>query len=95
MSEYIVDVPDEEAELFIARFGIEGTTMFGYRLADEIVRCRDCRNYHVVDEIFDGEDDTAVYGCGILGWKVASYGCEEPTDPDGFCAWGERKGDTE
>ena len=64
-------------------------------LSSEIVRCRDCRHYQVVDEIFDGEDDTAVYGCGILGWKVASYGCEEPTDPDGFCAWGERKGDTE
>ena len=62
---------------------------------EEIVRCRDCKHYQVVDEIFDGEDDTAVYGCGILGWKVASYGCEEPTDPDGFCAWGERKGDTE
>lgn len=43
MSEYIVEVPDEEAELFIARFGINGTTMFGYQLVDEIVRCRDCK----------------------------------------------------
>ena len=43
MSEYIVSVPDEEAELFIARFGIEGTHIFGHRLVGEIVRCRDCK----------------------------------------------------
>ena len=42
MSEYIVSVSDEEAELFIARFGIGGTQMFGHRLVGEIVRCRDC-----------------------------------------------------
>ena len=49
MSEYIVDVPDEEAELFIARFGIEGTTMFGHRLTDEIVRCSDCERWESGD----------------------------------------------
>lgn len=58
----------------------------------EIVRCRDCRYYQVVDEIFDGEDDTAIYGCELLEWKGASYCYEEPTDPNGFCAWGELKG---
>ena len=62
---------------------------------EEIVRCRDCKHYQVVDEIFDGENDTTVYGCQLLGWKRASYGCEEPTDPEGYCAWGERMGGAE
>ena len=43
MSEYIVNVSYEEAELFIARFGIGGTQMFGHQLVGEIVRCRDCK----------------------------------------------------
>ena len=71
---------------------IVGSTVSLDKVTNEcIVRCRDCRHYQVVDEIFDGEDDIAVYGCGLLEWKRASFGYEEPTDPDGFCAWGERR----
>lgn len=75
--------------------GISGKTLMVPDYIDtskEIVRCRDCRYYQVVDEIFDGEDDTAIYGCELLEWKGASYCYEEPTDPNGFCAWGELKG---
>lgn len=82
MSEYIVEVPDEEAELFIARFGINGTTMFGYQLVDEIVRCRDCKHYENHGSFAmcmrpDGDDD---YVC----WIVKS---------DDFCSRGERRTD--
>lgn len=45
MSEYIVNVSDEESEQFIARFGIDGTTLFGHQLIGEIVRCRDCEYF--------------------------------------------------
>ena len=74
MSEYIVSVPDEQAEQFIAKFGIEGTQIFGFQLTGEIVRCGDCRNYEYREHL--GRS----YCCG-----------EYPTEPDGFCAWGELK----
>ena len=44
VSEYIVEVPDEQAELFIARFGFDGTRLIGYRITGELVRCRDCKH---------------------------------------------------
>ena len=79
MSEYIVEVPDEEAELFIARFGINGTTMFGYQLVDEIVRCRDCKYYESIPE--DSGD-----WCGY--WTDRIYADARGS---GFCKWGERR----
>ena len=76
MSEYIVSVPDKEAELFIARFGIGGTTLFGHQLTDEIVRCRDC---YFAYEIEGG------YWCDrfVCG--------REHVTPNGFCAWASRR----
>lgn len=50
MSEYIVNVPDEEAEYFIARFGFENVKLMGYSLTGEIVRCKDCENLNIVGE---------------------------------------------
>lgn len=45
------------------------------RKREEIVRCRDCKHYT--------EDEMEYYHfCG--SW------CEQ-VEPDGFCAWGERK----
>lgn len=74
MSEYIVSVTDEETELFIARFGIEETRMFGHQLVGEIVRCRDCKFWATEARWF-------------------GYCIGKKFDPDGFCAWGERKVD--
>lgn len=49
---------------------------------EEIVRCRDCKHYrdHMLVVITD-VDDVCLFWHG------------EPTkvEPDGFCAWGERK----
>ena len=50
MSEFIVNVPDEDAKHFIERFGIDGTTLYGYHLTGEIVRCRDCKKLNIVGE---------------------------------------------
>lgn len=44
-------------------------------LGDEIVRCRDCKHY---------TDDEMEYYHYCGSW------CEQ-VEPDGFCAWGERR----
>ena len=81
MSEYIVSVPDEAAEYFIARFGLDGTKMMGYDLTGENIRCRDCRRFH--------PSESSLLACrfeldnGLVQWRYA--------EPDGFCKWGERK----
>lgn len=85
MTEYIVNVPDEEAEYFIARFGLEGTTLMGYHLAGEIVRCRDCAKWHHIDT-----EDGIRYGeCDE--WRRADSCCVPATNENGFCAWSARK----
>lgn len=45
---------------------------------EEIVRCRDCKNYR------PAEDDEHEDGCAL------AYAYLFETSPDGFCAWGER-----
>ena len=79
MSEYIVSVPDEKAKLFIARFGIGGTQIFGHRLVGEIVRCGDCKR---------SEETPSKWFCHRFSmFDNAGF----PVEPNGFCAWGERR----
>lgn len=105
MSEYIVNVPDEYAELFISRFGLECVKCLGYGLTSEIVRCRDCR-WFTPEETYEEYRDFAHSeimveppSCGnpercnkhydsATGKYIPVY---IVTQPDGFCAWGERK----
>lgn len=49
----------------------------------EIVRCRDCKHCEAVDGMFGGES----LACGRFD--------EATVKPDGFCAWGELRGDAE
>lgn len=77
MNEYIVNVPDKYAKLFISRFGLEDVKLLGYSLIGEIVRCKDCK--------FADEDH---YGAWGRNWHCQRSG---DVEPDGFCAWGERK----
>lgn len=80
MTEYIVNVPDEEAEYFIARFGLEGTTLMGYHLTGEIVRCRDC-TYGT--DFFHHDDER---------WQCANpYQDGDDVKPDAYCWRGKRK----
>ena len=55
----------------------------------QVVRCRDCKHYGIVCETYD---DTPVYGCHYLSFSNARIDdfAQEPQDPDGYCAWGER-----
>lgn len=67
---------------------IKGSDMCSCSLGERrerVVRCRDCEHMHVVRD-WAGLDATecwlhASHETGELG--------KEPTEPDGFCAWGE------
>ena len=50
----------------------------------EVTRCRDCKSF-ALDEI-----DKEEYGCDVEAWCYRH--CFSP-EPDGFCAWAERRGD--
>lgn len=49
-------------------------------IRERVVRCRDCKNYR------PAEDDEHEDGCAL------AYAYLFETSPDGFCAWGEEKG---
>lgn len=78
MSEYIVKLPESgAADEAVKRFGVDGSRLYGYQLTGEVVRCRDCANY-------SGEGNE-VYP----RWCMAMNA--EGIEPDGFCAWAERR----
>ena len=75
MSEYVVEVEYDT---------LNGT--FSQKRREEIVRCRDCKHMHRVRHWFGIEDECWLHAdpeSGALG--------KEPTVPNGFCAWGERR----
>lgn len=85
MSEYIefvVCVPKDEADLFIARFGRKNVKILGCLLSEEIVRCYKCR-HHRVNVWTMGDKRGTTHTCERERKQVA-------VEPDGFCAWGER-----
>lgn len=61
--------------------------IYAYEEVEELVRCRDCKHMHTVlswlgidvDECWLRADPET----GALG--------KNPTEPDGYCAWGERR----
>lgn len=76
MSEYIIDIAD-----YVPPFDPAiRTTSFG----EQIVRCRDCK--------FSINDGMQCKRHKDSGWNGNAY-CEEYAyvNPDGYCAWGERK----
>lgn len=65
--------------------GAAGDELYTVRGGGEkIVRCRDCAHY-------DARDG---FGCSLLGlWSGKTLGFNSfDMGPDGFCAWGERRG---
>lgn len=56
------------------------------RLGD-LVRCKDCRHMHTVRNWL-GMD---VNECWLHADRESGALGKEPTEPDGFCAWGERR----
>lgn len=57
------------------------------RLREPVVRCRDCKHMHTVRS-WTGAD---VDECWLHADQESGALGKEPTEPDGFCAWGERK----
>ena len=78
MSEYIefvVRVPKDEADFFIARFGRNNVKILGYSLGEEIVRCCDCvYRYGCLHLLDNGDDD--MRRCNAT--------------PEGYCGWGRK-----
>lgn len=54
---------------------------------EEIVRCRDCRHMHTVRHWLGMDVDE----CWLHADPESGALGKESTEPDGFCAWGERK----
>ena len=66
MSEYIIEEPSEHSA--------------SWRVHERIVRCRDCRKFHL-----DNSDHDYRSGWWCDRWDT------DMVRPDGFCAWGERR----
>lgn len=59
-------------------------------LTDEpIVRCRDCKHMHTVRHWLGMDVDE----CWLHADRESGALGKERTEPDGFCAWGERRDD--
>lgn len=64
----------------------EGQHLYNMWLTDVyIVRCRDCKRYQLRMEFIPTEDDE------ISEIKAKCKRTNTETQPDGFCAWGERE----
>lgn len=79
-TEYVVDFGDYRSNQFV-RLNMALIEQNGAKLRERIVRCRDCA-YICNREYANG-----------LEFHTCSYFDSEhaEVEPDGFCAWGERK----
>lgn len=76
MSEYIVEEPNEHGA--------------SWRVHERIVRCRDCKHAQVRHPL----NPITGIPAGIEDWRCDYFwnADELPeVEPDGFCAWGERR----
>lgn len=83
MSERIVDLTDVQSKTLEELVGYDAlVSLWGLPVREEIVRCKDCKQYskHEWILITDVSD-------------VCHFWGGEPTkvEPDGFCKWGERR----
>ena len=90
MSEYVVDVPDGMS-IAHASDGTYPTCCRELTMCAEVVRCRDCAFCDVTDlsGYFHGSHKHDKSLCIRVDdtWFLVK--------PDGFCAWGERRGDAQ
>ena len=57
----------------------EPRAFFAKEKVEYVVRCRDCEHYDPRD-------------AGCMCWVMAANKLLHVNNPDGFCAWGERRG---
>ena len=60
-----------------------------WQRGEYIVRCRDCKHMHAVRSWYS---DNLVDECWLHANHENALG-RYPTEPNGFCAWGERRDD--
>lgn len=79
MNEYIMEIPDYPAK--VIKDGWNVRIEWEYKQREKIVRCKDCKHY----EYWEFRDGRTAYDCARGGDYLFD------TEPDGFCAWGERR----
>ena len=80
MSEHIIETKVFAGTPFVP---IGGTD----KLREEIVRCMDCKYMHTVRSWLGMDVDE----CWLHADPESGALGKERTEPDGFCAWGERR----
>lgn len=70
---------------YIVRISADGSTL--REKLTEIVRCRDCKYMHTVRSWLGMDVDE----CWLHADPESGALGKERTEPDGYCAWGERK----
>lgn len=73
----------EPVELIMRGSSYMGDMMSWSNTGEEIVRCRDCGRAY--------RRGGGVYCSRVLQWGSNDRPAPLPVNPDGFCAWGERK----
>lgn len=79
------------SEYIISEYHAELCDAIGYTL-EPIVRCRDCK--YCAEETRHGllfNEPYTVTVCDCEQWSTSSLKPPHTVNPDGFCAWGERK----
>lgn len=85
MSEYIINLPNGGAADECIRLRGYEKSLYGYELHEEIVRCRDCTHFMTWT---NGYSFCSAFSIGATGEPF-------PGEPDGYCKWGELRGDAE
>lgn len=82
MAEYVCDMTDDYPGVPYGADEYSGTV----ERCERIVRCRDC--------VHAEEIESGVFGSLVLcDYWLRDEECKTFVEPDGFCSWGERRGE--
>ena len=85
-TEYVVDFGDNRSSKFVS-LSMALIERNGAKLNERIVRCRDCR--YATDRWSAYHGDNVTYCERFV--HLAGYNQSAYVEPNGFCAWGERR----
>ena len=84
MSEYIVRMPRDMP------YELKAELNAWYVNSEPIVRCRDCKHFYE-DRRNTSIGWVDVFVCESKQWSTSSLMPSHEVEPDGFCAWAERR----
>ena len=90
MAEYIVNVGNADAE-HVKLLGEQATRCFGHPVGEQIVRCRDCKHFTPNKEHWLEPPKVPFPIIGATCDTCDFWADGVKVEPDGYCAWGERK----